>query len=120
MIEKVNIADKLSLINEHWSPKITGELNGQHVKLVKFKGEFTWHHHDNEDELFYVVKGKFRMELRDKSIDVNEGEFIIIPKGVEHKPVADEEVHVMLFEPASTLNTGNVKNEFTKEKLDVI
>lgn len=119
-IEKVNIADKLSLINEHWSPKIAGELNGQHVKLVKFKGEFTWHHHDNEDELFYVVKGKFKMELEGRSIEVNEGEFIIIPKGVEHKPVADEEVHVMLFEPASTLNTGNVKNEFTKEKLDVI
>lgn len=119
-IEKVNIADKLSLINEHWSPKIAGELNGQHVKLVKFKGEFTWHHHDNEDELFYVVKGKFRMELEGSSIEVNEGEFIIIPKGVEHKPVADEEVHVMLFEPASTLNTGNVKNEFTKEKLDLI
>jgi mannose-6-phosphate isomerase-like protein (cupin superfamily) len=119
-IEKVNIADKLSLINEHWSPKIAGELNGQHVKLVKFKGPFIWHHHENEDEMFLVVKGSFTMELRDNSLEINEGEFIIIPRGVEHKPVADEEVHIMLFEPASTLNTGNVKNEFTKEKLETI
>ncbi len=119
-IEKINIKDKLKLIDEYWSPKIAGELNGQFVKLVKFKGEFTWHHHDNEDEMFLVIKGKFNMELKDKSIEINEGEYIIIPKGVEHKPVADEEVHVMLFEPASTLNTGNVKNEFTKEKLQSI
>jgi mannose-6-phosphate isomerase-like protein (cupin superfamily) len=119
-IDKVNLADKFSLIDEYWSPKIAGELNGQLIKLVKFKGEFTWHHHDNEDEMFYVVKGKFRMELKDRSITINEGEYIIIPKGVEHKPVADEEVHVLLFEPASTLNTGNVSNEFTKEKLENI
>jgi mannose-6-phosphate isomerase-like protein (cupin superfamily) len=120
MIDKVNIKDKFSLINEYYSPKIAGELNSQLVKLVKFKGEFTWHHHDNEDELFLVIKGKFRMELVDKSIELNEGEYIIIPRGVEHKPVADEEVHVLLFEPASTLNTGNVKNKFTKEKLESI
>jgi mannose-6-phosphate isomerase-like protein (cupin superfamily) len=120
MIDKINIAEKLSLINEYWSPNIAGELNGQFVKLVKFKGEFTWHHHENEDEMFLVVKGKFRMELKEKSIDVNEGEYIIIPRGVDHKPVAEEEVHVMLFEPASTLNTGNVKNEFTKENLQQI
>jgi len=119
-IDKVNITEKLSLINEYWSPKIAGELNGQLVKLVKFKGEFTWHHHENEDEMFLVVKGKFRMEMKDTSVDVNEGEYIIIPRGVEHKPVADEEVHVLLFEPASTLNTGNVKNEFTKEDLQTI
>jgi len=120
MIDKVNIVDKLSLINEYWSPKIAGELNGQHVKLVKFKGEFTKHHHENEDELFLVIKGSFNMVLDDKTVEVNEGEYIIIPRGVDHKPVADEEVHVMLFEPASTLNTGNVKNEFTKEDLQQI
>lgn len=119
-IEKINTSEKFSLITEHWSPKIAGELNGQLVKFVKFKGEFTWHHHDNEDEMFYVVKGSFKMELKGRSVVVNEGEYIIIPKGVEHKPVADEEVHVMLFEPASTLNTGNVSNEFTKEKLQKI
>jgi mannose-6-phosphate isomerase-like protein (cupin superfamily) len=119
-IDKVNTLEKFSQINEYWSPKIAGELNGQLIKLVKFKGEFTWHHHDNEDEMFYVVKGSFRMELEGRSVIVNEGEYIIIPKGVEHKPVADEEVHVMLFEPASTLNTGNVRNEFTKEKLQKI
>lgn len=119
-IDKVNVEEKFSQIDEYWSPKIAGELNGQMVKLVKFKGEFTWHHHDNEDEMFYVVKGKFKMELQDKSIEINEGEYIIIPRGVEHKPFADEEVHVMLFEPASTLNTGNVHNEFTKEKLQTI
>jgi mannose-6-phosphate isomerase-like protein (cupin superfamily) len=119
-IEKINIKEKLSLFNDYWSPKIAGELNDQHVKLVKFKGEFSWHHHDNEDEMFLVIKGKFRMDLSDKSIEINEGEFIIIPKGVEHKPVADEEVHVMLFEPSTTLNTGNLKNDFTKEKLETI
>lgn len=119
-MEKVNLSEKLSLFSEHWSPKIAGELNGQQVKLVKFKGEFVWHHHDNEDELFYVVKGSFDMHLRNKVITLNEGEFIIIPKGVEHKPVADEEVEVMLFEPATTLNTGNTENELTKKKLQHI
>ena len=116
-MEKVNLAEKFSLFTEHWSTQIAGELNGQHVKLVKFKGPFTWHHHDHEDELFYVVKGSFDMELRDKTITINEGEFIIIPKGIEHRPNAKEEVQVLLFEPATTLNTGNVENEFTKKKL---
>ncbi len=100
--------------------KIVGELNGQHVKLVKFNGEFTWHKHDNEDEMFYVLKGNFKMELRDRTIVINKNEFIIIPKGVEHKPVADEEVSVMLFEPASTLNTGDKINELTKNKIERI
>lgn len=119
-MEKVNLAEKFSLFSEHWSPKIAGELNGQQIKLVKFKGEFIWHHHDNEDELFYVVKGRFDMHLRGKIITVNEGEFLIVPKGVEHKPVANEEVEIMLFEPASTLNTGNTENELTKKDLQKI
>lgn len=119
-MEKVNLADKFNQFNDYWSPKIAGELNGQQVKLVKFKGPFTWHHHDNEDELFYVVKGSFIMELRDKNIEVNEGEFIIVPKGIEHRPNARVEVWVMLFEPATTVNTGNTTNEFTKEELDII
>jgi mannose-6-phosphate isomerase-like protein (cupin superfamily) len=119
-MEKINVAEKFSLFTEFWNPKIAGELNGQYVKLVKFKGPFVWHHHDREDELFYVVKGSFDMELRDKTITINEGEFIIIPKGVEHRPNAKDEVHVILFEPASTLNTGNVKNELTLEDLKKI
>jgi len=119
-MEKINLAEKLSLFNEQWSPKIVGELNGQMVKLVKFKGPFVWHHHDQEDELFYVVKGNFDMEFRDKTITINEGEFIIVPRGVEHRPNAKEEVHVVLFEPGTTLNTGNVKNEMTLEKLGKI
>ncbi len=116
-MNKVNINEKLSLIHDHWNPRIAGELNGQQVKLVKFKGEFVFHKHDNEDELFYVLKGSFKMEFRDRTITVNENEFLIVPRGVEHKPVADEEVSVMLFEPASTLNTGNVENELTKHQL---
>ncbi len=116
----VNIKDKLSNIQDHWNPRIAGELNGQHVKLAKLKGEFIWHHHEHEDELFLVIKGKLKIEFRDCIEEINEGEFIIVPKGVEHKPVADEEVHVMLFEPASTLNTGNIKNERTKKNLDII
>jgi mannose-6-phosphate isomerase-like protein (cupin superfamily) len=119
-MEKVNLKAKFSLFNEHWSPKIAGELNGQQVKLVKFKGPFTWHHHENEDELFYVVKGSFDMEFRDKTVTLNEGELIIVPRGVEHRPNAKEEVAVMLFEPASTLNTGNTENEFTKKNLESI
>jgi mannose-6-phosphate isomerase-like protein (cupin superfamily) len=119
-IEKVNIEEKLALFDERWSPKVVGELNGQHVKLVKLLGEFVWHHHDEEDELFFVVKGRFRMEFRDKSLWVEEGEFIVVPRGVEHRPVAEEEAHVMLFEPASTLNTGNVRDELTVEELDRI
>jgi mannose-6-phosphate isomerase-like protein (cupin superfamily) len=119
-MDKVNLIEKFSIFSEHWSPKIVGELNGQHIKLVKFKGEFVWHHHDDEDEMFYVVKGNFNMEFRDKNVILNEGEFLIVPKGVEHRPVAAEEVWVMLFEPASTLNTGNVMNEKTKQELESI
>jgi mannose-6-phosphate isomerase-like protein (cupin superfamily) len=119
-MEKVNLHDKLDLFQEHWSPKIAGELNGQLVKLVKFRGPFVWHHHDHEDELFLVVKGRFRMELRDRHVWLEEGEFLIVPRGVEHRPVADEEAHVLLFEPASTLNTGNVRNERTVEQLQKI
>jgi mannose-6-phosphate isomerase-like protein (cupin superfamily) len=117
-MEKINLNQKLSLFSDHWNPRIVGELNGQHVKLAKLKGEFVWHHHEHEDELFYVVKGKLRIEFRDKSVDIMPGELIIVPKGVEHKPVANEEVHVMLFEPASTLNTGNIENERTRKKLE--
>ncbi|MBL7922104.1 MAG: cupin domain-containing protein [Bacteroidia bacterium] len=116
-MEKINITHKLSLFSDHWNPKIVGELNGQHVKLVKFKGEFTWHSHEHEDELFYVIDGKFKMEFRDRTVDVLTNEFLIVPRGVEHRPVAEHEVSVMLFEPAGTLNTGNVKNEFTKENI---
>ena len=119
-MNKVNIPQKLSLINDHWNPRIAGELNRQYVKLVKFQGEFVWHQHENEDEMFYVLKGTMNMEFRDKTVVVNENEFIIVPRGVEHRPVADKEVSVMLFEPATTLNTGNTEGEFTKEKLERI
>ena len=119
-MNKVNIAEKLSLFHDHYVPKIAGELNGQLVKLVKFNGPFDWHHHEVEDELFLVIKGRFRMEYRDQSLDIEEGEFIIVPHGVEHRPVAEEEVHVLLFEPASTLNTGNVRTEKTVDKLEKI
>ncbi len=111
--EKVNLTQKLAQIHDSWSPKIVGELNGQHLKLVKFQGEFVWHHHEHEDELFLVVKGRFRMEFRDRQVWLEEGEFLIVPRGVEHRPVAEEEAQVLLFEPASTLNTGNVRNERT-------
>ena len=114
----VNLAAKLATFSERWSPKVVGELNGQMVKVVKFLGPFVWHHHDDEDELFYVIRGRFRMEFRDRAVDVAQGEFIIVPRGVEHRPVADQEVEVMLFEPATTLNTGNVRNERTIEQLD--
>lgn len=117
-MEKVNINEKLSQFNDHWNPRIVGELNGQHVKLVKFQGEFVWHKHDDEDEMFYVVKGKFNMEFRDKVVELNENEFLIVPRGVEHRPVAQEEVSVMLFEPASTLNTGNTRGELTRDQLE--
>ena len=119
-VDKVNIKDKFTLFDEQWKPKIVGELNGQHVKLVRFLGEFVWHHHDEEDELFLVVKGSFRMEFRSRSVWVEEGEFIIVPRGVEHRPVAEEEAHVLLFEPASTLNTGNVRGEMTLAELERI
>jgi mannose-6-phosphate isomerase-like protein (cupin superfamily) len=115
---KVNLAEKLAAFDDHWNPRIVGELNGQQVKLVKFLGPFTWHHHDAEDELFLVVRGRFRMEYRDGDEWIEQGEFLIVPRGVEHRPVADEEVEVLLFEPASTLNTGNVRNELTREALE--
>jgi mannose-6-phosphate isomerase-like protein (cupin superfamily) len=119
-MEKININEKLSLFNDHWNPRIIGELNGQQVKAAKLKGEFFWHHHEQEDEMFLVVKGILRMEFRDRVVNVKEGEFIIVPKGVEHKPVAEEEVSLLLFEPASTLNTGNIENERTKRVLQKI
>ena len=119
-MDKINILEKFGLFNEHWSPKIVGELNGQQVKLVKFKGEFVFHKHEDEDELFMVIKGKFKMEFQDKFVEVNEGEVLIVPRGVEHKPIAHDEVWVMLFEPASTLNTGNIINERTKTQLQII
>ena len=119
-MDKVNLAEKLGLISQHWKPHIIGELNNQQVKLVKFQGPFTWHHHENEDELFLVVKGRFRMEYREageQSIWLEPGEMVIVPRGVEHRPVAEEEAHVLLFEPATTLNTGNVENELTVHSL---
>lgn len=116
-MKKVNVVEKFSGIGDYWNPRIAGELNGQMIKLVKFKGEFVWHKHDQEDEMFYVVEGEFNMELRDQTIVIRENEFIVIPKGVEHRPVAAKEVSVMLFEPATTLNTGDTINEMTKERL---
>jgi mannose-6-phosphate isomerase-like protein (cupin superfamily) len=112
-MEKVNLAQKFSRFTSFWDPKIVGELNGQHVKLVKFRGPFVWHRHENEDELFLVHKGRFTMEFRDRSVPVEEGEFIIVPRGTEHRPVAEEEVEVVLFEPVSTVNTGQVQSERT-------
>lgn len=114
----VDLEDKFSQFSELWSPKIVGELNGQLVKLAKLKGEFVWHHHEKEDELFMVIKGELIIKLRDKDIQLNEGQFFIIPKGVEHLPVAEEECHVMLFEPKSVVNTGNIVVEKTKETLE--
>jgi len=117
-MEKVNLGEKFARFADYWKPKIVGELNGQQVKLVKFIGPFVWHHHDNEDEMFLVVKGRFRMEFPNRNVWLEEGEFLIVPRGVEHRPIADEEVHVMLFEPATTLNTGNVQNERTVAELE--
>ena len=126
-MEKINLAEKFALFNEHWRPKIIGELNDSYIKIVKFKGEFVWHHHDSEDELFLVVKGTMIMRLKEninyeifKEIKVEPGELIIIPRGVEHMPVAEEEVHIVLMEPKTTLNTGNIKNERTVEELGKI
>jgi mannose-6-phosphate isomerase-like protein (cupin superfamily) len=119
-IEKVNLARKLALFEDHWNPKIVGELNDSYVKLVKLKGEFVWHHHEAEDELFLVLKGSLMMRFRDKDVRVEEGEFIIVPRGIEHLPIANEEVHIMLLEPKSTLNTGNVENERTHSDLERI
>jgi mannose-6-phosphate isomerase-like protein (cupin superfamily) len=110
-MDKVNLTEKFALINEHWRPKVVGELNGQEVKLVKFQGEFPWHHHAAEDEMFMALRGSFRIEFRDKTIELNEGEFVIVPRGVEHRPVAEQEVEVLLFEPINVLNTGNVTDE---------
>lgn len=120
MLEKVRLAEKFASFHDHWSPKIVGEVNDSYVKLVKFQGEFVWHHHDTEDELFLVVKGRLRMKLRDGELDVGEGEFVIIPRGVEHLPVADEETHVLLLEPKTTVNTGNVRSQRTVTDLERI
>ena len=117
-MDKINIAQKFSQIHDHYNPRIAAELNGQQVKFVKFKGEFVFHHHDNEDEMFLVVQGRFRMDFRDRHVWLEEGEFLVVPRGVEHRPVAEEEAHVLLFEPASTLNTGNVRNERTVDVLE--
>ncbi len=119
-MEKVNLAHKFSLFEDHWSPKIAGEMNDSYLKLVKFKGEFVWHHHEAEDELFLVVKGRFLIKLRDRDIWLEEGEFVIVPRGVEHKPIAEEEALVLLLEPKSTLNTGNVRDEKTIAGLERI
>lgn len=119
-MDKVNLAEKFSLFADHWSPKIVGELNDSYVKVVKLKGEFVWHHHEKEDELFLVVKGKLLIRLRDRDLWLQEGEFVIIPKGVEHLPVAEEEAHVLLLEPKTTLNTGNVRSERTLVNLQRI
>lgn len=119
-IQKININDKLALFADYWNPRIVAELNGQAVKLVKFKGEFIWHKHDLEDEMFFVVKGQFNMEFRDKIITICENEFIVVPKGIEHRPVAENEVEIMLFEPSTTLNTGDKANELSKYELEKI
>ena len=119
-MKKVNLHDKFSLFHDYWSPKIVGDLNDSYIKLAKLKGEFVWHKHENEDELFYVVKGELLIKFRDSDITLNEGEFTIIPKGVEHLPIAKEEVHVMLIEPKTTLNTGNTTGDLTVEDLDEI
>ncbi|MGD2111433.1 MAG: cupin domain-containing protein [Phycisphaerae bacterium] len=115
MHEKINIAEKLAAFSQHWSPKVVGELNGQYVKLVKFQGEYVWHHHDHEDEMFLAIKGSFEIHFRDEVVTLNEGEFLIVPRGVEHKPVAPNEAHALLFEPVATRNTGDVDHEYTIE-----
>ncbi|MGB1243615.1 MAG: cupin domain-containing protein [Chitinophagales bacterium] len=120
-MQKVNIQDKLALFSDHWNPRIVGELNGQHVKLAKLKGEFVWHKHDEEDEMFYILKGELQMQFRDRTEVLKEGEFLIVPRGVEHRPVAEEEVSIMLFEPVGTVNTGErEKGALTREKLERI
>lgn len=119
-MDKINLAQKLSLFSQHWSPKIIAELNGQHVKLAKFKGPFVWHQHEHEDELFYVVRGSFNMEFRDRTVELQVGDIIVVPRGVEHRPVADEEVEVLLFEPATTVNTGTAGGDKTVARPDWI
>lgn len=118
--QKVNLAEKFGAFREQWSPKIAGEVNDSYVKLVKFRGEFVWHRHDEEDEMFLVVAGRITIRFRDGDVDLEENEFLVVPKGVEHCPVAREEAQVLLFEPKTTLNTGDVRNERTREKLDRI
>ena len=119
--DKINLAEKFALFNKHWDPKIIAELNGQHVKLAKIKGEFVWHSHADEDEMFFVIKGNFRMEMRDKTVELTEGELIVIPRGVEHRPVAEEEAWIMLFEPVGTVNTGeDQSSDLYREQLDRI
>ncbi|HJY86751.1 MAG TPA: cupin domain-containing protein [Candidatus Acidoferrales bacterium] len=119
-MEKINLAEKFNLVKQYWSPKIIGELNDSYVKAVKLKGEFIWHHHEQEDELFLVVKGSLRIRFRDREVRLTEGEFLIVPKGVDHLPVADEEAHILLLEPKTTLNTGNARNERTVAELERI
>ena len=119
-MQKVNLTEKLNLIEEYWSPKLVGELNDQVVKLAKLKGEFTWHKHDAEDEMFLVLKGHLVIKFRDQVFTLESGEFLIVPRGVEHKPVAEQEVHIMLFEPATTINTGDVRNAMTKDTIERI
>jgi mannose-6-phosphate isomerase-like protein (cupin superfamily) len=114
-MQRITLDDKFAAITEHWSPHVVARLNGQEVKLVRFQGEFTWHHHEDEDELFLVHRGRFRMEFRDRTVELEAGDMIVVPRGVEHRPVAEREVEVLLFEPAGTLNTGNVRNAFTVE-----
>jgi len=119
-MEKINLAEKLGCFDEHWAPRVVAELNGQHVKVAKLQGEFEWHHHADEDELFLVLAGHLVIELRDGRVELDPGELFVVPRGVEHKPVAPEETHVLLFEPVSTLNTGNVRSERTRERLERI
>ncbi len=120
VMKKVNLAEKFALFQDHWNPHIVGELNGQQIKLAKFQGAFIWHQHEHEDEMFMVVRGRFRMEFRDRQVWLEADEFIIVPRGVEHRPVADEEVEVLLFEPATTLNTGAARHELTRATLQII
>ena len=119
-LEKVNLKEKFAQFTDYWHPRLAGELNGQHVKLAKLKGEFIWHQHDQEDELFFVVAGQLKIELRNQTVILEPGEFIVIPRGIEHRPVAENEVQVLLFEPASTLNTGNQRSELTRDTLENI
>jgi len=117
---KINVPEKLDLFDDYWNPRIVAELNGQYVKLAKFMGDFVWHTHDNEDEMFYVVSGELTIEFRDKTVHLKEKEFMVVPRGVEHRPSAQKEVHVLLFEPKQTLNTGNINNELTRDNLEKI
>jgi len=119
-IEKVNVPEQFERITGYWQPRIAASLNGQHVRMAKLKGEFVWHRHDDEDEMFYVVRGRLVIRFRDGDVVLNEGELCVVPRGVEHLPVAEEEVHVLLFEPAETLNTGNLRNERTVENIDTV